>query len=51
MDLCKQYKNIAEKLCPQAVITADRFHVTKILHEELNQGRIEQKTILEWRQP
>jgi transposase len=47
MDLCKQYKNIAEKLCPQAVITADRFHVTKILHEELNQGRIEQKKTAE----
>ncbi|NEQ64148.1 MAG: transposase [Symploca sp. SIO2D2] len=31
------------KLCPNAVITADRFHVTKLLHQELNQGRIDQK--------
>ena len=47
IDLCKQYKNIIEKLCPQAVITVDRFHVTKILHEELNQERIEQKKTAE----
>ncbi|WP_413167877.1 ISL3 family transposase [Capilliphycus salinus ALCB114379] len=37
------YKTVLEKVCPQAVITVDRFHVTKLLHQELNQGRIEQK--------
>ncbi len=37
------YKNVIEKLCPQAVITVDRFHVTKLLHQELNQARIDQK--------
>ena len=43
MDLYKMYKSVFKKLCPKAVITADRFHVTKLLHEELNQGRIDQK--------
>jgi transposase len=43
MDLCKQYLNLVQKICPNAVITADRFHVTKILNEEVNQVRIEQK--------
>lgn len=47
MDLCKQYKDVIQKLCPQAVITVDRFHITKILHEELNQGRIDQKKTAE----
>ncbi|HAZ46464.1 MAG TPA: ISL3 family transposase [Cyanobacteria bacterium UBA11369] len=47
MDLCQQYKNLFKKLCPQAAITVDRFHVTKILHEELNQGRINQKKTAE----
>ena len=31
------YKTVIEKICPKAVITVDRFHVTKILHQELNQ--------------
>ena len=43
IDLYKMYKIVVEKLCPRATITVDRFHVTKILHQELNQGRIEQK--------
>jgi transposase len=47
MDLCQQYKNLFKNLCPQAAITVDRFHVTKILHEELNQGRINQKKTAE----
>lgn len=47
MDLAKIYKSIAEKNCPNAVITVDRFHVSKLLHEELNQGRIEQKKTAE----
>lgn len=47
MDLAKIYKSIAEKLCPNAIITVDRFHVSKLLHEELNQGRIEQKKTAE----
>ena len=43
IDLYKMYKTVIEKLCPKAVITVDRFHVTKLLHQELNQGRIEPK--------
>jgi transposase len=43
MNLYKMYKSVFHKLCPEAVITADRFHVTKLLHQELNQGRIDQK--------
>ena len=43
IDLYKMYKTVVEKMCPKAVITADRFHVTKILHQELNQARIDQK--------
>ena len=45
MDMAKIYKSVAGNLCPNAVITVDRFHVAKILHEELNQGRIEPKKI------
>jgi transposase len=37
------YKNLVEKICPNALITVDRFHVTKIIHEELNQARIAEK--------
>ncbi len=43
IDLYKMYQTVVEKTCPKAVLTVDRFHVTKILHEELNQGRIDQK--------
>ena len=43
IDLYKMYKIVIEKKCPKAVITADRFHVTKILNQELNQARIDQK--------
>lgn len=43
MDMTGNYKNLIEKICPNAVITVDRFHVTKIIHEELNQARIAEK--------
>jgi transposase len=46
IDMYKMYKTVIEKLCPEAVITVDRFHVTKLLHQELNQGRIDQKKLL-----
>lgn len=42
------YKSLVDKICPNAVVTVDRFHITKIIHEELNQTRIaEKKTALE----
>ncbi len=47
MDLYKMYKTVIEKICSKAVVTLDRFHVTKILHQELNQGRIEPKKTAE----
>ncbi|MEO1429969.1 MAG: transposase [Cyanobacteria bacterium J06633_8] len=48
MDMTGSYKSLINKICPNAAITVDRFHVTKIIHEELNQARIaEKKTALE----
>jgi transposase len=43
IDMTGNYKFLVYKICPNAVITVDRFHVTKILHEELNQARITEK--------
>ncbi len=39
IDLWKSYKNIAEKLMPQAVIVAARFHVMKQVNDELDATR------------
>ena len=48
MDMTGNYKSLIDKVCSNAVVTVDRFHVTKIIHEELNQARIdEKKTALE----
>ena len=33
------------KLCPNASVTVDRFHVTKMIHEELNPARIDHKKV------
>ncbi len=43
MDMTGNYKSLVKKHCPNAEVTVDRFHVTKIVHEELNQARIDQK--------
>ena len=43
MDMMGNYKSLVKKLCPNAAVTVDRFPVTKMIHEELNQARIEQK--------
>ncbi len=43
MDMTGNYKSLVKKLCPHAEVTVDRFHVTKMIHEELNQARIQQK--------
>jgi transposase len=43
MDMTGNYKNLVHKICPNALVTVDRFHVTKIIHEELNQARIAEK--------
>ncbi len=44
MDMTGNYKSLVKKLCLNAEVTVDRFHVTKMIHEELNQTRIKQKT-------
>jgi transposase len=43
MDMTGNYKLLVKKLCPNANAIVDKFHVTKMLHEELNQVRIAQK--------
>ncbi len=35
------YKRIAHKILPNADITVDRFHVTKIVHSELNSALVD----------
>jgi transposase len=43
IDTTDPYKSLVKKLCPNADATVDIFHVTKMLHEELNPARIAQK--------
>lgn len=43
MDMTGNYKHLINKICPNADVTVDRFHVAKMVHEELNQARIAQK--------
>ncbi|WP_293072741.1 transposase [Moorena sp. SIO3H5] len=43
IDMIGNYKLLVKKLCPNAEVTIDRFHVTKMVHEELNQAIIDQK--------
>jgi transposase len=43
IDMSGNYKSLVRKICPNAEVTVDRFHVTKMIHEELNQARIDKK--------
>lgn len=46
IDLWKPYRSLVEKLMPNAVVVADRFHVMKQINEELDrQRKIEKKAI------
>jgi transposase len=47
MDMTGNYKSLIQNICPNAQVTVDRFHLTKIVHEELNQARIDQKKTAE----
>ncbi|AFZ13488.1 transposase IS204/IS1001/IS1096/IS1165 family protein [Crinalium epipsammum PCC 9333] len=47
MDMTGNYKSLVNQLCPNADVTIDRFHVSKIVHKELNQARIAQKKTAE----
>jgi len=39
IDLSGNYRGLVQRLMPQAEIVADRFHVMKLVNEELNQAR------------
>ena len=41
IDLSGNYRGLIHQLMPQADIVADRFHVMKLVNQELNQARIE----------
>jgi transposase len=43
IDLSGNYKSLVRKNCPSAEVTVDRFHVTKMIYEELKQARIDKK--------
>jgi len=47
INISSNYKSLIRNLCPSAVITVDRFHVTKMIHEELNGARTNQKKVAE----
>lgn len=47
IDMTGNYKSLIHKICPNAEVTVDRFHVVKMIHEELNQARIDQKRTAE----
>lgn len=39
------YKFLVNKFCPNASVTVHRFHVKKIIYEELNNAKIDQKKV------
>jgi transposase len=43
IDMTGNYKSLVKKLCPNAEVTIDRFHVMKMVQNELNQARVNQK--------
>jgi transposase len=43
IDLCGNYRGLIRKVLPQADIVADRFHVMKLVNEELNRMRNSEK--------
>lgn len=47
IDMSGNYKSLVRKFCPNAEVTVDRFHVTKMIHEELNQASIDKKKTAE----
>nr|WP_228060474.1 MULTISPECIES: transposase [unclassified Coleofasciculus] len=47
MDMTGNYKSLVHKICPNAVVTVDRFHISKMVNEELNKARIDQKKAAE----
>ena len=47
MDMSGNYKGLIRELLPNAVITVDRFHVMKVVNEELDQARRQAKKAVE----
>jgi transposase len=43
IDLWRSYQSLVEEMMPNATIVADRFHVTKLLNEELDNQRKAEK--------
>ena len=43
IDLTGNYRSLVKKRMPNAEIVADRFHVSKIINDELNKARISEK--------
>ena len=43
IDLWKPYQSLVEEMMPNATVVADRFHVTKLLNEELDNQRKAEK--------
>lgn len=43
IDLTGNYRTLVKKRMPNAEIVADRFHVSKIINDELNKARISEK--------
>jgi len=43
IDMSGNYRSLAEKMLPNAEIVADRFHVAKLLGDELNRARNQEK--------
>lgn len=47
IDMTGNYKSLVRKICPNAEITVDRFHLVKMIYEELNQTKFDQKKTAE----
>lgn len=47
MDMSGNYKGLVTELLPNAVITVDRFHVMKVVNEELDAARRDVKKAAE----
>ena len=43
IDLWKPYQSLVEEMMPNATVVADRFHVTKLLNDELDEQRKAEK--------
>lgn len=47
IDLSGNYRGLVKKVLPNAEIVADRFHVMKLVNEELNRARNAEKKVVE----